>query len=72
MGRIDPPTRAQGPAAPGSVLAPIAASDDDYDALEAAGQLRPAAADWTTFASPPGPLSTAVTDALDDLREERY
>ena len=46
-------------------------SDDDYDALEAAGRLRPAEADWTTFDVPTGPVTTAGTEALEELREDR-
>jgi prevent-host-death family protein len=56
---------------PVAVLAPLRASDDDYDALEAAGRLRPAEADWTTFDAPTGPVTTAGTEALEELREDR-
>lgn len=56
---------------PVAVLAPLRASDDDYDALEAAGRLRPAEADWTTFDVPTGPVTTAGTEALEELREDR-
>lgn len=56
---------------PVALLAPPRASDDDYDALEAAGRLRPAEADWSTFDVPTGPVTTAGTEALEDLREDR-
>lgn len=56
---------------PVAVLAPLNRGDDDYDVLEAAGRLRPAALEWTTFDPPTGPVGTAGSDALDDLREER-
>lgn len=56
---------------PVAVLAPITASDDEYDALEAAGLLRPAEAEWATLAAPTGPTTTAGSEALDDLREDR-
>lgn len=56
---------------PVAVLAPLRAGDDDYDALIAAGRLRPAAAGWSTFVAPAGPVTTVGTDALRELREER-
>jgi len=56
---------------PVAVLAPIGPSDDEYAALEAAGRLRPAADGWDTFDALTGPVTTAGTDALDDLREDR-
>ena len=56
---------------PVAVLAPLEVGSDDYDALEAAGRLRPAEATWSTLAAPVGPITTAGTDALGALREER-
>jgi prevent-host-death family protein len=57
---------------PVAVLAPLKVGSDDYDALEAAGRLRPAQATWSTLAAPVGPVTTAGTDALAALREDRF
>jgi prevent-host-death family protein len=57
---------------PVAVLAPLKVGSDDYDALEAAGRLRPAQAAWSTLAAPVGPVTTAGTDALAALREDRF
>lgn len=56
---------------PVAVLAPLKAGSDDYDALEAAGRLHPAQATWSTLVPPVGPATTAGTDALAALREDR-
>ena len=55
---------------PVAVLAPLA-SGDEYAALAAVGRLREAVDGWDDFEPPGGPISTAGTDTLDDLREER-
>ena len=56
---------------PVAVLAPLDPTEDEYDALEAAGRLRPATEEWATFDVPAGRVTTEGTDALDGLREER-
>lgn len=56
---------------PVAVLAPLTGASDDYDALEAAGHLRRATSGWATFAPPEGPVTTAGSDALDELRRDR-
>ena len=56
---------------PVAVLAPLSGASDDYEALEAAGHLRRATSGWTTFTAPEGPVTTAGSDALDELRGER-
>lgn len=53
-----------------AVLAPLPV-DDEYEAMIAAGTLRPAGASWDTLPAPIGAVSTAGTDALDELRDER-
>ena len=55
---------------PVAVLSPLP-TGDEYEALAAAGRLREAQEAWGTFAAPGDPVSTAGTEALDDLREER-
>lgn len=57
---------------PVAVLAPLKVGADDYDALEAAGRLRPAQAAWSSLPAPIGPVTTAGTDALAALREDRF
>jgi len=56
---------------PVAVLAPRREADDPYDQMIADGRLRAATRSWADFERPVGPVSTAGSDALRELREDR-
>ena len=53
-------------------LVPLPKGGSTLERLIAEGKVRPAVGDLLDLGMPPGPVSTKASEALDELREDRF